>query len=147
MATLRDGLLKIADSLRALPNTFGLRRYSVTLRTRKWSGGKPGSGTATVTDVVLTPPPKVRVLKTEEVASSGGTYRDGDLMVEKITPKYDAGGYTPAQLNLRPATDEDVAVILTGDEGTLEAQVIKVYFDKPFNARMVVRITRGNVRG
>lgn len=152
MATLRDQLLPMIDSLRQIPQTLGLRRYSVTLRSRSFGGVYPGEGSATDTDTVITPAPRVRVVSTQEIASSGGTYRLGDFKIDRITPRYvtpTVGGWTPALLNIRPnATNQDVAVILTGDEAApLECELIKLGVDRPFNYWMVVRTIHGAVRG
>lgn len=141
--TLRDDLLPVIDELRQLPNEFGIRRYTVTLRTRTWSGGAVGRGTATAVDAVLFPVPRVQVITTAEIAASGGTYREGDFRVTAITPSYGTGGYSPTALNLRPsATNKDVTVILTGDEGTIECGVVEFHFDRPFRYTMVVREKR-----
>jgi hypothetical protein len=88
MTTLRDELLETFNDVRGLINDLGLRRYVVIVRMRTWSGGDVGLGTATNADVILTPTPRVRVLREAEVASSGGTYRTGDYRVDKITPAY-----------------------------------------------------------
>ncbi len=148
MSTLRDGLLPVIDSLRALPSVFGLRRYTVTLRSRAWSGGAIGRGTATNTDTVLTPAPRVRAVTAMEVAQSAGTWREGDLRLDKITPQYTTpttGGYTPMQLALRPPANgaTDVCVILVGDEGPVEAQIVERRFDRAFGYSLIVRISRG----
>lgn len=141
--TIRDKLLPTVDKLRQLPNRFGIRRYTVTIRRRTWSGGAPGRGVATDADTVLFPVPRVRVMSTDEIAASGGTYREGDFVINAITPSYGAGGYTPAQLNLRPnGPAEDVTVILTGDEGTVECDVVQLWFHRAFNYHVVVRARR-----
>jgi len=149
--SLRDDLLPVVNALRSLPNTFGLRRYTVAIRRRAWSGGKPGNGVATVTDLAINPPPKVRFVSTEEIASSGGTYREGDVMIDRITPRFvvpTTGGFSPVMLNIRPnSAAEDVAIVLNGDEGLLEAEVIKFNFTRAFNYWMVVRLVRAGVRG
>lgn len=146
MATLRDGLLPALDALRGIPNALGLRRYTVTLRARTWSGAYPGEGTVTDTDVVINPPPRVRVLSSREVANSGGTYREGDFMITAITPRYTApttGGSTPAMLNITPNTiPQDVAIIMAGDEGTLECQAVKFLFDRAFRYSIVARVIK-----
>jgi hypothetical protein len=148
-STLRDDLLPVINELRALPNQFGIRRYTTTIRTRTWSGTYSGEGTPTDVDVVLTPVPRVDVISTDEVASSGGTYREGDFRITAITPAFVAtpssggSGYSPSQLNLRPtAQNQDVTVILTGDEGTIECMVVEFNFSRPFRTTLVVREKR-----
>jgi len=146
MGTIRDGLLPVVDALRQLPSDFGIRRYSVTLRSRAWSGGSPGLGTATDTDTLISPAPRVRVLSPKEVASSGGTYQDGDFMIEKITPAYTSpttGGWAPSVLQQVPgASADDVVIVMVGDEGTIECTAVKFFFDRPFNYRVVARARR-----
>lgn len=151
---IRDSLLPVVDALRQLPNSFGLRRYSVAIRSRTWSGNYPGELTPTDTDTVINPPPRVRNVSPEEVASSGGTYEAGDYMIEAITPSYTSltgttGGYTPAQLRIRPGagSNNDVAIILTGDEGSFECELVKANFDRPFRYWLVARRIHGAVRG
>lgn len=144
--TLRDDLLPVVDDLRELPDEFGLRRYSVKIRRRAWSGIKPGQGTPTDVDVEIQPRPKVREVTTQEIADSGGTWRQGDFKVDKVTPHYVdglvTGGYTPSQLNIRPSgINQDVCFILTGDEGPFECQLIEIHFERSFTYWMVVRRT------
>lgn len=146
MSTLRDQLLPVVDQLRQLPNQFGLRRYAVTIRKRTWSGDAPGRGTSTDVDTVLTPVPRVRVITTQEVASSGGTFREGDFIISAITPRYTSpttGGYSPAQLDLTlTALNQEATVILTGDEGTVECDVVEFWFHRAFTYEIVVRARR-----
>ena len=147
--SIRDDLLPVVDQLRQLPDDFGLRRYTVTIRRRVWSGGAPGLGTPANTDLVLTPKPKVRQLSSREVADSGGTYEMGDYELSRITPRYSSpttGGYTPTQLLLQPeGADQDVCVILNGDEGEIECQVVTSTFDRAFRYTLVVRRRVTNV--
>lgn len=154
--TLRDLLLPVVDQLRFLPNLFGLRRYSVTIRQRTWSGSSPGEGTSTNTDTLINPPPKVRVLTPKEVAASGGTYREGDYLIEKITPQFSplisggttSGGFTPDQLNVRPVTNnQDVCLVMSDDQGQFECEIVKVDFGRPFNYWLVATRGRVGVRG
>lgn len=149
--SLRDQLLPVINQLRQLPSFFGLRRYTATIRTRTWSGTYLGEGNPTDADVVLTPTPRVRPITTQEIAASGGTYRQGDWLVTSVTPAFTGGGYAPSALNLRPSgSNQDVTFILTGDEGTIECQIVEFWFNRPFTYEMVVREARtavGTTRG
>jgi hypothetical protein len=98
MTTLRDELLETFNDVRGLIDDLGLRRYAVTVRIRTWSGSDVGLGSATTADTVLTPTPRVRVLREAEIASSGGTYRTGDYRVDKITPAYALPGSVTAAI-------------------------------------------------
>ena len=104
---LRDDLLPVVDSLRGLAGEFGFRPFTaVTLRTRTWSGGRPGAGAAADATLALTAggqPAKVRRLSTREVHGSAGRYTEGDLLVGPLTPAFTrpdltTGGYTAAAL-------------------------------------------------
>lgn len=96
MSTLRDDLLPTADSLRSLFGQFGVARYTATIRRRTWSGSAPGAGTASVADTPIVTassnPPLVTFVTAREIASSGGTYREGDFRIGEITPAFVALG-------------------------------------------------------
>jgi len=110
--TLRDDLQPCVDAARQQLVDLGLRPYTVTVRTRVWSGGEPGSGTPTDTDLELTPRPRVMNPSPRLVAASPGVYEDGDLLVDKISRDY-----TEAQLTGRAIAD-DAEVIWVLDDGT-----------------------------
>ena len=59
--SLRKALLPVVNTIRGLagPQTLDIRPYTVTVRTRTWSGGVVQKGTPTDQDLELTPPPKV----------------------------------------------------------------------------------------
>lgn len=142
---VRDNVLKPIDKARAIVANLGLRRYTVTIRRRAWSGGAPGAGVATHTDLLLSPTPRVRALAPREVASSGGTYEEGDYRVDKITPTFlgpPPGGYTPAQLNPEPGAAEDVVVVLAGDDGTKVCTIVGAPADRAFGYELIVRPRR-----
>lgn len=150
MATLRDEMLPVVDELRGLPVEFGIRAYSVVIRRRAWPSGTPGlpvGSSPVVTDLELSPAPRVRQLAQWEVDGSGGRYRSGDLRIERITPKYDGGGYTPADLCPVPQPGEDVCYVLTGREGALECTLVGEVFERPFGYAVTVRRVTPPVRG
>lgn len=145
MTTVRDACLAPINAARATIAALGLRRYTVTVRRRTWDGGSPGLGAVTNHDLVVTPTPRVRALAPREVASSGGTYEEGDYRVDKITPAYagpPAGGYTPAELHPTPAANEDVVVILEGDDGEKVCTIVSAPADRAFGYELVVRPRR-----
>jgi hypothetical protein len=132
MATFRDAILPALDQLRALPGVFGIRRFTVTARSRVWTGARPGLGTKTDTDILITnalqtpqgttqEPVRVRYLTTREVIASGGLYRDRDLRVGPLTPSwlatliFPAGGYADAQVDpLTSASPTEIFWKVTG---------------------------------
>lgn len=116
---LRDALLPVFQSTRTLMDTLGLRTNELRIEVRTWSG-PPGGRTsviASTTSVTITPPPRIRTLSTNDVASSGGRYEDGDLRADKITPKFTGGGYEPE--DLRPVVDknQEVVYVIEGPNG------------------------------
>ena len=94
--TLASRLLPILDRARTRLDGYGLRRYTVTVRTVRWDGGAVGMGNPTATDLVLTPNPKVQEVD------------DKTITIGHITPAWStgtaSGGYTLAQL--RPLTGD-----------------------------------------
>ena len=121
--SLRTALLPVVDTIRGLagPATLDIRLYTVTLRTRTWSGGVVQKGTPTDADLSLSPPPKV--------VESGR-----EALVGPITPKYLGGGYAPAELNPRDKAGVEFFYLLTGPDGVARAFSL-VDFDtsRPFS--------------
>lgn len=140
--SLRDELLPLVTLGNQLGDDFGVNRHAVTIRLRTWSGGAPGIGTATNTDLAITPRPKVKALSPREIASSGGTFTDGDLRIAPIPPQHVGGGFTPAQLQPAPAANQDVVVVLVDDQQTTLATIVVADFSKPFRYELVVRPRR-----
>lgn len=148
--TLRDDLLPMIDGLRGLFTQFGVARYTVAIRRVTWSGGRRGLGTPTPVDTPIVDStggsPLVVPVSTAEIASSGGTYGQGDLKIVGITPRYTTpttGGYTPAQLQPVPASDaQEVFYVLIGDEGEMHCTVVDSRYNDPVEYTLVVRRRR-----
>lgn len=156
--SIRDDLLPVVDQLRALPGTFGLRRYAVTIRRRIWSGTYPGDGTPTDQDIVITPTPRVRnsfssatlsPQALQYILANGNVIDDRYYKIDRITPAYiDAsnnntpGGYSPQQLRTVVSPDiknvEEI-VVLVGDDG-YKRDCVQVTFeqDRSFGYTMLV---------
>lgn len=86
---LRIDLIPVVDAGRQLVSDLGFRQQSVVVRTRVWSGGRPGSGSATDTDLTLSPRPKVGEPPARLIHDAPGRYEAGDVLVEKISVSYD----------------------------------------------------------
>jgi hypothetical protein len=97
--TLRDDLEPVVDELRGLANDLGFRPYTVTVRTRTWSGGAVGRGSATVSDRVLSPVPKVQDVPARLVVGPGGKYETGDRIVRKVSRSYTLSQLGASALN------------------------------------------------
>lgn len=150
--TLRDDLLPVFQDTRGVIQDLGLRRFSVILRRRIWSGAEVGDGACVDEDIVLTPLPKVTFrspfARQLEIQLGGGTVRDRYYQIEKITPAFNdgqgnVGGYTPDQLRMRVGPDMrnvDPVVVLLGDDGTLrECEQVLLEDDKSFGYSMLVQ--------
>lgn len=148
--SLRTSLLSVADTVRSLasPETLGggvgLDAWINTLTVRKttWSGGRPGVGTATHEDLLLSPNPEMREVTDREITGSGGRYTSQDVRVQHITPAYSGGGYTPAQLapDVTSAAMEVVYIVqgpLAGEYALVEASTAD-----PFEYRLTLRRRR-----
>lgn len=108
MPTLRDLVLPIiANQGWAKVETLGFSPYTVTVRTRTWSGGSVKLGVPTDSDMVLRPNPQVK--------EQNG---DRQLLLYGITPAYAGGGYTPAQLNPSTAAGAEYYYLVAGPNGT-----------------------------
>lgn len=104
--TLRDDVLPIISAGWGLVEDFGFAPYTVTVRTRTWSGGTVQLGTATVSDLVLSPNPQVE--------ENG----DAILKVYGITPSHAGGGYTYAQLRPSESAGAEYYYSVSGPNGT-----------------------------
>ena len=97
MGFREDILAGVVNPLRFLPDTtFGLRTFKVSFVRRTWQpvgtyAARVNIGTFVDTETVLRPRPKVR--------EQGGVSSNGHFLVDKITPKNTAGGYSPEELN------------------------------------------------
>jgi hypothetical protein len=130
MATLRDGVMPVINVGRVLVDTLGLRQFTITVRTRTWTGGPGGPqkrlGTSTDVDLVLVPKPKVKELA------------EGTILVGPITPKTSTGtvGYLPSQLNPADVAGVEFYWLVEGPfaSGVTSAAYIPVAVDtsKPF---------------
>lgn len=108
--SFRDNLRKLAEDVRGIAPDFGVREYTIVIRTETYSS-ETQLGTPTVSDLTLTPSPKVR-------ESAMGR----ELKVGPITPSHPTGGYTVAQLNPVETASTSVRTTyrVTGDNGTRE---------------------------
>lgn len=113
--TFRDDLRGLAESVRGMAADFGVRSYSLTVRTTTWSGGQPGHGTATNTDTAITESgsnPKVAFVQTDEIFSNDGAIEVAE--VGPITPDHPTGGTAISTLRPVVADGDGVTYILAG---------------------------------
>ncbi len=142
--TLRTDLLPVVDELRALagPSGFDVRTSQLTVRARTWAGGRRGLGPATDSDLVLPQIYKIREVKTQEIASSGGLFEMGDVLVGPITPTdVSGGGFTAAQLAPDGQTGTEIVYVITGDLAG-EYSRVELNKSKPFSWFLTLRRRR-----
>lgn len=139
--TLRDNIQsKVLQKTRPLLASLGFRPNSLAVVVRTWTG-KPGTTGVTYTDLStdLFPIPKIRKMSTDEVASSGGKYQAGDLVVTRLSPKHATGGYDPEDLRPALAQHQELLYVTTGpDAGEFELRD----FDSSKNFEYVLVIRR-----
>ena len=125
MPSFRQSMIAIGDAV--YKNVLGplgldLTPYQLTIKTRTWPGERGDTSVGQPVDgpiLVLGQWYPVRLLSIREIAGSAGVYREGDVIVEQISPPGAGGvGYSSAQL--RPATTSDrveIVYALSGDPG------------------------------
>lgn len=88
--TLARRFIPLADSLRNMLTTFGLRSYKVSMVRVRWSGGARGVGTPTVeSEEVILPTPKVGSLDAlSELAQPIGLDEQGSIELSQISGRY-----------------------------------------------------------
>ena len=93
MATA-DKWRRIADKIRKVPSTFGLREHTVSLVRSQWTSGELGVGEELTTETPITvyggAPPKIRFPSQREIAL--GLMSLGELTIGPFTPDYGPGG-------------------------------------------------------
>ncbi len=140
--SFRLGILAAVDAARSLagPSGLDIRTNRVTVRTRTWSGGRLKLGTATDSDLELSPHFPVRYLSSHEVSSSAGEYEVGDIFVNHITPSNGAGvGFTPAQLKpVVTANNVEIIYLITGEHAG-EYGLVELRTYRPFTYQLVLR--------
>lgn len=112
--TFQSNLRKAVTRIRAIPNKFGVRVYSVSVRVRSWSGAERGEGTLTTTTYTIAEhggaPPKVRFLNGEQLALAGESFGAEIIEVGPVTP-----GNTPREyMTPDPPDNAVVEWIVTG---------------------------------
>lgn len=120
--SLRDDLLPVLQDTRAIVDDLGFRTHDVAVVVRTWAGSRPGDPTPdayTDASTPIAPNPRVRQVTSREVAQSGGIVSMGDLRIDKITPSFAGGGYTPNDIapSTNGATNVEVFYRVVGPLG------------------------------
>lgn len=125
----RDEVLDAFREGRQAIDDFGLRRTLVFTRSRVWYSGTGGAwapsgargrGFPVDVEVQALPTPRVRPMSVQYVMASAGRYREGDIVVDKVTPKAEPTTGMELHLFTRPVTDASTErhVVLVERGGT-----------------------------
>lgn len=141
MGFREDILAGVVNPLRYLPDTtFGLRTFKVSFVRREWQaiGSHPARiniGTFVDVETVIAPRPKVR--------EQGGVSSNGNFLVDKITPKNTAGGYSPSELNPPKEAGVEFFWKMEGPFASgltsQEFEVVSIDTSKPFSYSLILQ--------
>ncbi len=133
------------DEIRAIPGDLGLRPFTITVRTRSWSGTRVGDGTSTDADAILLvhgQAPKCRRVAYKETAAAGGKYQEGDYRVGPMTPDFPGGGVAFSTLAPTSQASTEIYYRLVGPDtpalGTW-CSAVGEEGDHPLHRYLVVR--------
>jgi hypothetical protein len=155
--TLRDRLQAVAERVRGIPDTLGMRPWSILVRKRTWSGERVGIGLPVDVDVPLhvyfgRANPRIQEVTSKDIVASGGTFTTGDIKVGPITPTClaavtaTAGGHSFPDVDpLAGALPAEVMFLVTGPgtgpQGTWYKRVEGNSFNL-FRMTIVLRATK-----
>jgi hypothetical protein len=118
--SLRDDVLPIINAGWQTVQDLGFAPATVTVRTATWSSGEVGTGTATYSDLLLSPNPLV------EEKDEGRK-----LVVGPIQPSHSGGGYTFAQLRPTMSAGQEFYYVITGVNGTHNYELMSIDSTSP----------------
>lgn len=143
--SLKDDLLPLIDTLRAIPGDLGFRPYQVWVRTTTYAGPRVGVGAKTVTETRLLvggQDPKVREVRRKDVFAGTPESVNAEYDIGPLTPEFAGGGVSESTINPeKTSTPTTVTFLLKGPglptEGLL-CQRVGDHLDRPL--RMVIRV-------
>jgi hypothetical protein len=122
MATLRDKALRLFAKARPdlIDAKAGLRRYRVFVRRSVPSDGRGGIDAVwTVTDTELLEKPRVRAATNADKLRSGGAIEDSMWLMDRVTPRNDAGtvGVAISSIAIAPQfPGEEIRIVIVGED-------------------------------
>lgn len=145
---LKDDLLPLVDTLRAIPGELGFRPYQVWVRKVVWSGARVGLGSASVTETRLLVggrDPKVREIRSKDVVAGSVEYSDADYEIGPLTPEFAGGGVAESTINpTKNGQPTEVTFLVKGPgmptEGLI-CQRVESDLHRPLRAVIKVRST------
>ncbi len=151
MGSFRDDLLPIIDSIRSIPEDFGIRLWTCTIRINAWDGGRLGVGNRLSTDVPLVlgngRRPKIRELTTAEVIASGGVITAGTYEIGPLTPGIGGGALlTYFDPSYTDVSAKELLFLIAGEglpTGGIVCKRVNADILKPFSPKL--RVERINL--
>ncbi len=133
-----NGLRKIAEKYRPIATPIRVTRVEV--RKLFWPEGI-GIGEPVEDTFVFPTYVKVREIRLQDVAGSGGKLEVGDVEVGPITPEFSGGGWTLEEL--APASDDDKIEVKYFLTGAIVGEFRRMRVDsaKPFRYMLTLRRT------
>lgn len=143
--SLKDDLLPLVDTLRAIPGELGFRPFQVWVRKTTYAGPRVSVGASTFTETRLLvngQNPKVRELKGKDVVAGTPEMAASTFEIGPVTPSFPGGGVSYGTINpTKTSVPTTVLFVLKGpglpDEGLL-CQRFDDDTDKPL--RTVIRV-------
>lgn len=143
--SLKDDLLPLIDTLRAIPGELGFRPYQVWVRTTTYAGPRVGIGSKNVTETRLLvggQDPKVREVHRKDVVAGSSELVNAEYDIGPLTPEFAGGGVAASTINPdKTSTPTTVMFLLKGvglpADGLL-CQRVGDHVDRPL--RMVIRV-------
>jgi hypothetical protein len=149
--SLKDDLLPLIDSLRAIPGELGFRPYEVYVRTTTWSGSRVGQGTRTVSETRLLvggQNPKVREVRSKDIVAGTSEFVNATWEIGPLTPEFAGGGVSNSTVNPeKTSTPTTFHFILKGPglpTDGLVCQRTEDDVDRPL--RTVIRVRSAGVK-
>ena len=117
--SLKDDLLPLIDTLRAVPGELGFRPYQVFVRKTTYAGPRVGIGAVlSVTETQLLvggQNPKVREIKGKDVVAGTSELISGVYEIGPLTPEFSGGGVAQSVVNPeKTSTPTTVLYVLKG---------------------------------
>lgn len=147
--TLREDLLPLVDACRQITEDLDQRTTGLTIRTRTWTSGfvgktsDPPAVSFTDSDVVFPKRYHIKVLSPEKaqqiVAASAGRLDPGQYVKLWVTPTFDGGGHSQAELMPQGSQGVEILYVLSGVGMNANYTLATFNNDRPYRYELILR--------